>query len=328
MLCKHCFLSTCVIAFVLIFSFQHDLLAQDYDTVLVSYSPASGLGPEEGVMRRDPSDIIKVNGQYYIWYTKGAIFSGYDATIWYATSTDGHQWTEQGEALQRGAVGAWDEQSVFTPNILMAEGKYWLFFTAVAKPFSKSNPVTKAEIGIAVSDSPDGPWVKLNRNPVLTISSDTTDFESCRVDDASLIVREGKYYMYFKGRQHNRSHKETKMGLAIAEKPQGPYKKYSGNPLLPGNHEVVTWPQGEGVTTMVGTIGPESITRSVLYAKDGINFIKTHIVIPDNVPLAAGVYRPEPFTDTGNGEMVEWGIHIGQKKGFLPYLERFEIVVK
>ena len=33
--------------------------------------PAKNLGPQKCVMRRDPSDIIRVNELYYVWYTKG-----------------------------------------------------------------------------------------------------------------------------------------------------------------------------------------------------------------------------------------------------------------
>lgn len=50
-------------------------------------------------MRRDPSDIIKVDELYYVWYSKGPIKPGYDATVWYATSPDGYEWTEQGQAF-------------------------------------------------------------------------------------------------------------------------------------------------------------------------------------------------------------------------------------
>jgi len=71
----------------------------DERTLRVEYSPAKGLGPETGVMRRDPSDIIKVGNLYYVWYTKSHVAHGYDATIWYATSPDGHTWTEKGRGL-------------------------------------------------------------------------------------------------------------------------------------------------------------------------------------------------------------------------------------
>ena len=41
--------------------------------VEVTYSEAQGIGVEKDVMRRDPSDIIKVDSTYYVWYTKGCL---------------------------------------------------------------------------------------------------------------------------------------------------------------------------------------------------------------------------------------------------------------
>ena len=90
------------------------------------------------------------------------------------------------------------------------------------------------------------------------------------MDDACLIARDGKYWFYYKGRQLGKSPRYTQMGLAIADKPEGPYVKYKGNPVIPGNHEVLVWPQGTGVTAMIGTTGPKAITRSLMYSEDGI----------------------------------------------------------
>ncbi len=296
----------------------------DIGTIKVTYSAVESIGAEEGVMRRDPSDIIKTGDLYYVWYSKGHQPHGYDATIWYATSPDGHAWTEKGEALARGSVGSWDEQSVFTPNILVAQGRYWLFYTAVPKPFINQGPeITKTAIGLAVADSPDGPWERLPGNPILQTSEDHQAFDSLRVDDACLIVRKAKYWLYYKGRQWNKGPGQTKMGVAIADEPQGPYVKHPGNPIIQGNHEVLVWPQGQGVAAMIGTTGPKTLTRSLQYAEDGLHFSKTHNVI--DVPQAAGAYRGEAFTDSGKGERVQWGVHIGKRKGFLPFLERFEL---
>ncbi len=297
-------------------------------TVTVTFSEAKGLGVEAGVMRRDPSDIIKVSDSYYVWYTKGAEFGGYNATIWYATSTDGRVWTEKGEALARGAVGSWDQRSVFTPNILVAEGRYWLFFTAVPETFVPRGPnTTPTAIGVAVSDAPDGTWEKLAENPVLKISADPNAFDSLRVDDACLIVRNNQYWIYYKGRQQGKSPAQTKMGVAMADKPQGPYVKYVGNPVILGNHEVLVWPQAEGIAAMIGTTGPKRLTRTIQYAEDGLHFRKTYDIL--NVPVAAGAYRPEAFTQSGKGEMIEWGVHIkmDRKRKNLPCIERFECFV-
>lgn len=295
-----------------------------------TFSEAKGIGAEEGVMRRDPSDVIKVGDQFYVWYTKGAESGGYNGTVWYATSPDGHNWIEQGEAVARGEKGSWDGQSAFTPNILVAEGRYWLFYTGVSfYPKKKKGPDSK--IGIAVSDSPDGPWEKLGTNPVLTNSKDKDQFDSHLVDDACLIVRDGKYWFYYKGRQLGKKPRFTQMGLAIADKPEGPYVKVESNPVIPGNHEVLVWPQGTGVAAMIGTTGPKAIARSLMYSEDGLTFTKTHDVTDS--PHAPGAYRSEAFTDSGNGERIKWGVHIGRKgkgkgkgKGkSLPFIERFDL---
>lgn len=318
--------SRLLISFGLTLGFGFESQAQDRATANLSavYSPAKGIGPQEGVMRRDPSDIIRVGDRYYVWYSKGPQASGYNATVWYATSPDGHQWTEQGMAIRKGEKGSWDEHSVFTPNILIAKDRYWLFYTAVPEPFiNQGSDTSKTAIGMAVSSSPDGPWEKLAANPVLKTSDNHDDFDSLRIDDACLIARDGKYWMYYKGRQWNKSPRETKMGVAIADKPDGPYIKHSGNPIIPGNHEVLVWPQGTGVAAMIGTVGPKEITRSIMVSSDGLQFKKTHDVA--NVPTAAGAFRPEAYTDSNRGEQIQWGVHIGNRKPFLPFLERFDL---
>lgn len=295
----------------------------EMEALKATYSAAKGIGAEAGVMRRDPSDIIRVGDLYYVWYSKGSIAPGYDATVWYATSPDGHTWTEHGMALAKGEPGSWEGASVFTPNILVAEGRYWLFYTGTSRKFGKPfNPDSK--IGIAVSDSPDGPWQRLATNPALKNSDNPKEFDSHLVDDACLIVRGGKYWLYYKGRQLGKGPRATQLGLAIADKPQGPYVKVEGNPVIPGNHEVLVWPQGTGVAAMIGTTGPKAIVRSIMYAEDGLHFSKTHNVI--DVPHAAGAYRPEAFTDSGIGKRIQWGVHIGKQGGSLPFIQRFDLV--
>ena len=121
-------------------------------------------------MRRDPSDVIKVGDLFYVWYSKGTISPGYDATVWYATSEDGRSWTEKGMALAKGEAGTWEGASVFTPNIMVAEGRYWLFYTGTSREFGKGKFNPDSKIGIAVADSPNGPWERLETNPALTLS--------------------------------------------------------------------------------------------------------------------------------------------------------------
>lgn len=177
-----------------------------------TYSDA--IGPEAGITRRDPSDVIRVGGLYYVWYTKvrdtqEGYPSGYPGSIAFATSPDGLTWSEQGVCLEPGPDDAWDGHGVFTPNILVADNKYYLFYTAVPEPFDVpyTKGVTPTAIGMATASRPEGPWDRLDSNPVLRPEAeDSTYFDSFRVDDASLIVRDGKYWMYYKGRALTAGH--------------------------------------------------------------------------------------------------------------------------
>ena len=302
-------------------------LLPEFRNVKFVYREINALGFEEGVTRRDPSDIIKVDSLYYVWYSRSVTtFSGYDATIWYATSPDGIHWTEKGQALQPGPAGSWDDQSVFTPNILIAGEKYYLFYTAVAKPFTER---TKTAIGVAVADSPDGPWCKIDSNPILctgkagkwigrtgTQAEPKGAWDSHRVDDACLIIRDGRYWLYYKGRQMGLTPAQTKMGVAIADKPTGPYIKYDKNPIVPTGHEVLVWPHRQGVAALISS-GPPAIW----YSRNGVDFF-FQCQVTDR-PNAPGAYRPDAFSDTNNGAGIKWGISMVHHRKW-PYLIRFD----
>lgn len=279
---------------------------------------------EEGVTRRDPSPVIEIDGIYYVWYSRTHdSHHGYPASVWYATSSDGKTWQEEGEAIPKGKKGAFDEHGVFTPTILIADKKYYLFYTAVPEPFTNDNggpKGTKTAIGIASSDSPRGPW-RRKPNPVLHPSDNPEEFDSMRVDDTCIIVRNGKYCMYYKGRQTNHSPAETKMGIAIADTPEGPYVKHNENPVLNSGHEVCVWPHGKGVACMVCNVGPQGNTLQ--YSDDGIHFQKITDTVP---PKAPGPFRADRFED-GAGPGITWGISMENHHAW-PYLVRFDCNLK
>ena len=114
-----------------------------------SVSRISGLGPEAGVHRRDPSRVLRVDGTYYVWYTKSVgrhvgfstgdfdakVFPWDKSDIWYATSEDGQEWREAGCALARGERGRFDDRSVFTPEVLEHEGRFYLVYQVVKHPY-------------------------------------------------------------------------------------------------------------------------------------------------------------------------------------------------
>jgi len=294
-----------------------------------TYSDVKGIGHEEGCTRRDPSDIIKAGDTYYVWYTK--IYGrapGYWGTVWYATSEDeGFTWTEQGEALGLGEEGTFDSQATFTPNILCAKGKYYLFYTGV-KPtpgrtdgvFENNSTTDITAIGVAVAGSPDGPFRRVSKEPVLKVSVEPEKFDSYRVDDAALLKRSGKYWLYYKGR--SRIHGvhgpgRTRMGIAFADKPEGPYTKHN-SPILSGSHEVLIWPHRRGVAALA------SISSTLEYALDGIDFDTNKLNAKvSKRPNAPGTYRPDLTKSVKYGTGLKWGISMVHN-GLESYLIRFE----
>jgi len=276
-----------------------------------------------------------VDGTYYFWYTKtDKQYSGYDASIWYASSKDGETWEEKGEAITRGEKGSWDEYSVFTPNILKAFGKYYLFYTGV-KPtpgnpdriFENNSETDITAIGLAVSDNPNGPFVRVSLKPILEVSTISDDFDSYRVDDACIVYKNNKYLLYYKGRSvkyGREGPRHTKLGVAIAENPEGPYIKHESNPIITSGHEVMVWPYKRGIMALLSEHGPEG--KTLQYAPDGLTF-KTVASFGKDYPKAPGSYRPGDFKDASKQETgISWGISMfyGNKEKW-PYLLKYKI---
>jgi hypothetical protein len=315
---------------------------------LFRYKPAKGLGYEKGVNRRDPSTIIKVDDLYYVWYTRTAgdpdksiavgperatetlrAFRWDLAEIWYATSPDGVNWTEQGLAIPRGPKGEYDDRSVFTTNVLVTDDKYFLVYQAVKAPYGHR---TNNVIGMSWAGSPDGPWHRLPKPILKTDDSgvwkenyehwseveEDGAWDSHKVHDPGILVRDGKYWLYYKGQQIGRLPWESKWGVAIADKPEGPYVKHPLNPITNSGHEIWVWPWKSGVAAMIDWAGPEKNT--IQYAEDGVNF--EIVAALADIPPAGGAYIPDKFTNTKDGQGFTWGV--SYIRSDWDYLVRFE----
>jgi len=310
------------------------------------------------ISRRDPSKIIFENGKYYVWYTRpprnipvvgpkfaNDTFRAYHwdmSDVWYATSPDGYHWTEKGVAVKRGPKGRYDHRSVFTADILVFKGKYYLYYQAAGSLDQAvkmgNHPTLGGDflpnvIGMSWADSPDGPWHAMDK-PVLEVGADDA-WDSNVVHDPSLIVRGGKIWLYYKSSPRTPYDYNNKgdvfarkyadisraaVGVAIADKPEGPFAKSKYNPVIVSGHEVIVWPYKKGVCAIL-TEGPEA--NSIQYAEDGINFYPEKF--GTKLPEAAGTYRGEGnFVDTDEqaGPGIKWGLM--HMLGDWNYLERFD----
>lgn len=91
---------------------QWDYVENDWYRVFKPMKQLKGdLAYEEGVVRRDPSAVIKIDGLYHVWYSKSVgktegfggdvenkkVFPWDRCTVWHATSKDGWTWKEDKE---------------------------------------------------------------------------------------------------------------------------------------------------------------------------------------------------------------------------------------
>jgi hypothetical protein len=195
---------------------------------------------------------------------------------------------------------------------------------------------------MAWADSPRGPWTK-SAHPVLeptrnaqwdgdeddrTKIKGIADFDSKCVHDPCLIVRDGKYWFYYKGEpmgwKGDLDRTGVMWGVAIAEKPEGPFVRHPLNPITNSGHEAGLWPYKGGVAALVAWDGPEKNT--IQFAPDGVNFeVKAHVEVP---PIAPGFYRPDAYTNTKDGQGVTWGLSqiLGyvSPEGYYAYIVRFD----
>ena len=286
----------------------------------------------DGIIRRDPSAVILVDGEYHVWYSRSTgknfgfgtgdpnakTFPWDYAELWHATSKDGWHWQEQGLAVPRGPAGSFDDRSVFTPEILAHDNKYYLVYQVVKHPYVRR---VKNQVAMAVATSPYGPWEKLPE-PILSPSDDGEwlgdednrflvtkkgSFDSHKVHDPCLMFYKNKFYLYYKGEimgeEMTFGGRETKWGVAIADTITGPYIKSDYNPVTNSGHEVCVWHYNGGIAAMLTTDGPEKNTLQ--WAPDGINFEIQAVI--KGAPHANGLYRT-PDHDKHPLEGLRWGL--------------------
>lgn len=307
-----------------------------------------GLAYEPGVVRRDPSDIITVDDVMYVYYSKSIgpsygfgtgdsskkVFPWDQSDIWIAGSTDGITWIEIGMVVARGEDGQFDDRSVFTPQVLIQNDKYYLVYQSVKAPYANR---VKNQVAMAWSDSPTGPFYKLE-SPILSPSNDGIwagnednrynvkkrgSFDSHKVHDPTLVPYKGKFYLYYKGERMGErltyAGREIRWGVAIADQIEGPYEKSPYNPITNSGHQVCVWPYEGGIAGLMVGDGPEKNT--IQWAKDGVNFeIMSHL---DDSPEAVGLFQQFNF-DLKETEALGWGLCHEVSTPERQYIRRFE----
>lgn len=216
--------------------------------------------------------VLLAEGMYYHYSTNDP--AGYRVQV----SADLCSWEDRGYCLQKADVQG--EKWFWAPEVLALAGKYYMVYTA------------DEHLGLAVSDSPAGPFVQAEkawlseRNAIdghfmvdedgavylyyvrfdrgnviygVKLADNTADFAraaadgSLRIDDGAevrlleveeewethmgrvaegpfVLRHKGKYYLTYSANDYQSP--RYAIGYATSALPLGPFRKYSGNPIL------------------------------------------------------------------------------------------------
>lgn len=186
------------------------------------------------------SPIVAPDGKIHVFFSRWTSKKGMGG--WINSSEIAHAVADRPEGpysdietiLAPRGEGFWDGTSCHNPHIQLVDEKYCLFY------MGNSNGKTNTKrIGLATADSLAGPW-KRSDKPVIEVGETGAWDDHCTSNPSFLKHPNGQYWLYFKSwNTYEYDYPENpairgnrKYGLAIADKPEGPYVKYSGNPIV------------------------------------------------------------------------------------------------
>ena len=226
-------------------------------------------------------NVFKDQNTYYLYYHGVPK----DKKVWsplgyrIGVATDSHPlgpWTkyDKNPIVDLGPKGSWEDCHVACASIIK-EGadKYYMWYSGCSG--DKEGKYPKWSIGLATSSNPLGPWKKYEGNPVLK------DFGYV----GGVVKVKGRYYMYNEYPISSISPDQGPIALATAEKPEGPWTKYEGNPVISAD-DWGSWDDGgfseagviyhDGLFHIFygGTKWKKLESIGYAYSMDGYNFTK------------------------------------------------------
>ncbi len=132
----------------------------------------------------DPYVMLASDGKYYMYGT-GGVKNGFGCYV----SENLADWKYLGAVYHGKTPESWTSGSFWAPEVYEKDGRYYMFFSADWKD-NPNNEKENFRIGVAVSDSPAGPFKEISDKPLFDPGYPVIDANVLADDD-------GKYYLYF-----------------------------------------------------------------------------------------------------------------------------------
>lgn len=136
----------------------------------------------------DPYVLREPGRPYYIYGTGGG-FNGSETAFPTFTSTDLVNWTPVGQTYLRNPADSWCTAWFWAPEVYKIKDRYYMFYSAQWR----DNPTNEKEnfrIGVAVADTPAGPFRDLRNAPIFDPGYPIIDADVLFDDD-------GRAYLYY-----------------------------------------------------------------------------------------------------------------------------------
>jgi GH43 family beta-xylosidase len=125
----------------------------------------------------DPFVLKAADGKYYLYATSAP----YGFYVW--SSENMLDWTKMGYAYEADSDN-WANKDFWAPEVVEHNGKYYMYYSARWKENCS------LRVGVAVSDSPMGPFVNPENKPMF-------DFGYAAIDADVIVDEDGRKYMYY-----------------------------------------------------------------------------------------------------------------------------------
>ena len=181
-----------------------------------------------GVVRAD-------DGLYYMLVARWPREKGFAAWVTHseiacATSTSPQgPYTMQGTVIGRRDGRWWDADNCHNPMPIRVNDRFYCYYTGNYGSGEWWDHRNHQRVGYAVADHPTGPWKRADV-PLISTTPGAWDhlMTACPV-----VTRGGdeRFYMVYKGVSKGSPPfgGQVRMGLAIADRPEGPFVKQTGN---------------------------------------------------------------------------------------------------
>lgn len=127
----------------------------------------------------------KKSATYYMYGTGGGAKNGF-ATY---SSADLVNWKNEGQVYFGNTTSTWGIGAFWAPEVYAVNDKYYMFYSAQSK-FNPTNELENFKIGVAVADSPKGPFKDISEKPLFEPGYPVIDANVFFDDD-------GRTYLYY-----------------------------------------------------------------------------------------------------------------------------------